>query len=996
MDTEIFVTTPCLNAASTIDQTIQSVVGQAGPFRLRYHIQDGGSTDGTWERILWWQTQIARADWPLACRSLSFSCHQAPDAGMYDAVCTGIAALAPPDPAFVTWLNADDVLLPGSAALVVAAGRQFSSDQLSWLGGAAAVMRDDRIVATHDRALPTEVIRRGLCDAAHWQYVQQEGLFFRGWLWRAIDPEATIRPLRLAGDWNLWRHMAQHAALVQSMRPLAVFRQRPGQMSEQLGDAYQAEIEACVPTADRTAAFTDQLAGPALTRQRLHAPFASDRLSIWEDPVDGRRFSPRTEAFDAQALEPAASKMLHEGHLPEETPEHAEPARPQTGTTKLSPPAKARLTHLKTGDWFTALDHGWQYPAITEEQAFRQLQRYGGLPSNLHYIAYPWASLIDHLQADGREKESQSEVFSAFCAALPDDGRPRITTCQHILLPRFLPLLKQAGIDHVFWPHRTKTAPDPEGLSLHPFPLYPVQRAEPRPPEDRTWLFSFIGARADEHYPQKTRNWILDRLAEVPDGMVRGREAWHFAHTVYHQQIWQTGPDAGAAAADDAASAEFRDALTRSTFILCPSGSGPNSIRLWEAIGARAIPVLLSDDLALPGDPDLWAKAVVTCEETPEAVAALPDRLRRIAKTPGQLEAMRRAAALIWQVYGPDGFIPDILTCAETLACTARAPSASAGATAELIAKIEGAPLPDPSDAELLLTLAAGEALTGQTAEPWPPQTQRALARARAALGARHAAVKHFDACTEAASRAKTRNTESFAANIDSDLPGLPPILATMQALAPAQVDISNRPPAGTDKPPLSGAALTEAVPELEHTYAEAIATSLYPEPLIRAADRARKLRPCFFPNPGLTSVQRVLDTWAMGTVAEYHTAHRQTAPLQRIGTLRLLWTLDPAAAADLALEAFAIGAFPALPLAAAPFASAFVPEGACLDLSGLSAVTAARRVQTFAPTAQDAALWLSARSELSRAVFDLGGLMAERKRIGQIMARRLRGLQAS
>jgi glycosyltransferase involved in cell wall biosynthesis len=37
----LYVVTPCLNAAATIDRTIQSIVTQAGRFHLHYHIQDG-------------------------------------------------------------------------------------------------------------------------------------------------------------------------------------------------------------------------------------------------------------------------------------------------------------------------------------------------------------------------------------------------------------------------------------------------------------------------------------------------------------------------------------------------------------------------------------------------------------------------------------------------------------------------------------------------------------------------------------------------------------------------------------------------------------------------------------------------------------------------------------------------------------------------------------------------------------------------------------------
>ncbi len=71
--------------------------------------------------------------------------------------------------------------------------------------------------------------------------------------------------------------------------------------------------------------------------------------------------------------------------------------------------------------------------------------------------------------------------------------------------------------------------------------------------------------------------------------------------------------------------------LQRSVFALCPSGSGPNSIRLWEALCFGAIPVILADHLWLPGNAELWQQAALFVPETEEAVAALPGRLEALA-----------------------------------------------------------------------------------------------------------------------------------------------------------------------------------------------------------------------------------------------------------------------------------------------------------------------------------------------------------------------------
>ena len=291
MTTEIVIVTPCLNAADTIDQTIQSVVSQAGRFRLRYHVQDGGSSDGTWERVLWWKERLAQDDWPSACEAVHFSCHQARDAGLYDALVSAFRALAPGDDDFLGWINADDIFLPGTFALVAAADRQFPRNLVRWIGGGVSVLREDVIVAAHDRELPTTVIRAGLCDHEHWHFVQQEGTFFRQSLWAEVDPQTHIRPMKLAGDWNLWRRMAHHADLVQTGRALAAFRVRDGQLSAQNLGGYMAEMDAIVTPDTREQAFAELVAGPAPTRLRLESRFASDALTLVEERVDARLYT---------------------------------------------------------------------------------------------------------------------------------------------------------------------------------------------------------------------------------------------------------------------------------------------------------------------------------------------------------------------------------------------------------------------------------------------------------------------------------------------------------------------------------------------------------------------------------------------------------------------------------------------------------------------------------------------------------------------------------
>jgi glycosyltransferase involved in cell wall biosynthesis len=56
--TKIFITTSCFNMKETIDRIISSVLLQSGDFEIYYHVQDGGSTDGTIELLKAWDIRV--------------------------------------------------------------------------------------------------------------------------------------------------------------------------------------------------------------------------------------------------------------------------------------------------------------------------------------------------------------------------------------------------------------------------------------------------------------------------------------------------------------------------------------------------------------------------------------------------------------------------------------------------------------------------------------------------------------------------------------------------------------------------------------------------------------------------------------------------------------------------------------------------------------------------------------------------------------------------
>lgn len=652
MTTTIFIVTPSLNSRDTIDRTILSVVTQAGDFFIRYHVQDGGSIDGTVERLHWWQQLLVSRGFPVQCLGVDFSVTSQPDTGMYDAICAGFDSLRIGNNDFMTWINADDILTQGACALIAGIERQLSAQQLSWIGGATAIMRGDMPVLVTENPMPKTALKAGLCDGVHWNFLQQEGVFFRKWLWSAIDPERAIRPMKLAGDWNLWRLFAEHSSLVQTKLALGRFRIVEGQLSALQRDKYLAEIDSIIPPATRRQSLADLDKERPVVRRVLKIRYADARLSVIEEDQIG------TWKFNY-------SKVFGE------PPRHIAQA-PEECIVAIGPPdtpIKPEPTEdiiRRTGN-ILAYDRDWQFPAITEQHAYHQLRDIGSVPENVTYVAYPWATLIDKLQTKARDAHVYLKRFRKYCDHLPP-GKRRITVCQHIKMKEFMHLFEEARLSDIFWTHATRedlAVRRRDGIALHPFPLYPVQvprETDSDATAERPFLFSFIGARSNRYYLTNARELILDLLSDHPKGLIIGRDSWHYNKVVYEHQIRKNGAlgDRKEDLVNQSASEQFKTSLAQSLFSLCPSGSGPNSIRLWESLGAGSIPVILAETYAPPGNPALWEQAAVFCDETEAAIRALPERLEAIANDPERIARMRHAMRQLWLLYGPQAFVTDI------------------------------------------------------------------------------------------------------------------------------------------------------------------------------------------------------------------------------------------------------------------------------------------------------------------------------------------------
>lgn len=238
----IYVVTPSYNAAATINRTIASVLFQRGDFSIYYHVQDGGSSDGTVEILARWQQLLSRAELPLCCRAVHFSYASQSDDGMYDALQQGFRRFPFQEHDWLTWINADDIILPESFALIAKLQRTAGlCKQVHWLTGQPQVLINDALVRCPDRLLNAAMVRAGLADGISTPFIQQEGTFFRGFLWQKHH-ELALAGFCYAGDWSLWKHFAGDAELYYADIPLGVFSFRADQISRRFWHSYMLEL----------------------------------------------------------------------------------------------------------------------------------------------------------------------------------------------------------------------------------------------------------------------------------------------------------------------------------------------------------------------------------------------------------------------------------------------------------------------------------------------------------------------------------------------------------------------------------------------------------------------------------------------------------------------------------------------------------------------------------------------------------------------------------
>ena len=167
----------------------------------------------------------------------------------------------------------------------------------------------------------------------------------------------------------------------------------------------------------------------------------------------------------------------------------------------------------------------------------------------------------------------------------------------------------------------------------------------------RKYLYSFRGGW-NKCYMSNIRKKIFS-IKNRSDILIQNSGEWHFEKAVYggnqtSKGQYEKGSDINS----------YNQMLLDSRYSLCPSGSGPNSIRFWECLACGSIPILLSDKLDLPEGED-WDSVIVRIKESD--INKIEEILENISKE--KEEIMRKNCLEIYNKIGlkMENLIPKIL-----------------------------------------------------------------------------------------------------------------------------------------------------------------------------------------------------------------------------------------------------------------------------------------------------------------------------------------------
>ncbi len=281
----------------------------------------------------------------------------------------------------------------------------------------------------------------------------------------------------------------------------------------------------------------------------------------------------------------------------------------------------------------------WQYPVITEKVFYEQNK------NNSSFIGFPWATIID-------KRYGLNTIFKIIKKYISEE-KYYYTCCQHISFRKLIPLFKALNICVIFTPHKIKVEDNIDDILILPIPLYAVNfEDETRNIEfknvdflnkKRFYLYSFIGGFQPDYLTNVRKN--IFNMKHPDKTLIINTGGWHFNNIVYSsKQNFNKELNIDKNHLNNMKN--YNEVLLNSRYSLCPSGTGPNSIRFWESLACGSIPILLSDSLDLPSHSN-WSESIIIIPEI--NIDLIPNIIKNI--TPEKEKKMRSNCLEIYKFF---------------------------------------------------------------------------------------------------------------------------------------------------------------------------------------------------------------------------------------------------------------------------------------------------------------------------------------------------------
>ena len=300
----------------------------------------------------------------------------------------------------------------------------------------------------------------------------------------------------------------------------------------------------------------------------------------------------------------------------------------------------------------------WQKPVLTEKYTHDLLSE-SPLDADVTYLSVPWSTLIDKLDfGSAKDKEAAERNIQELKKLNLSNA---FTVCQHDRFHLILPALKEMGVNLLFASHMVNQpgyttkdfflkTPD---IEINAIFLAPVFCGKPG--GDKDILYSFIGSYGKKHISNIRKKIFEDN--HDTNAVIIQRSGWQFDLDVYQEQILNNSTSSVQKYINNEKSKFYEEALTRSRFSLCPSGTGPTSIRFLESLGSGAIPVILADTMMFPAIKEInWADCILKIPE--KNYNNLRDTLSQI--TPEQENTMRQKGLQAYELCTGKNFVKNI------------------------------------------------------------------------------------------------------------------------------------------------------------------------------------------------------------------------------------------------------------------------------------------------------------------------------------------------